>query len=142
MLDVRVLDQELRRIHDFGEAGLVVGAEQRGAVGRDDVVADLVGERGMIGGADHLGRVGRQHDVAAAIVLHDLRLDVRAGTVGRSVHMRAEADHRDLLVGIGRDRGVDIAVFVEMGVGNAHRLQFGGEQAAEVLLLFGGRAGR
>ena len=46
------------------------------------------------------------------------------------------------LVGIGRDRRVDIAVFVEMGIGKAHRLQFGGEHAAEVLLLFGGRAGR
>ena len=31
--------------------------------------------------------------------------------------MRAEADHRDLLVGIGRNGRVDIAVFVEMGVG-------------------------
>ena len=55
VLDLRVLDQELRGIHDLGEAGLVVGAEQRGAVGGDDVVADLVGECGMLGGADHLG---------------------------------------------------------------------------------------
>ena len=44
VLDLRVLKQEMRRIHDLGEAGLVVGAEQRGAVGRDDVVADLVGQ--------------------------------------------------------------------------------------------------
>ena len=51
-----LLDQEMRRIHDLGEAGLVVGAEQRGAVGGDDVVADLVGERRMFGDADHLGR--------------------------------------------------------------------------------------
>ena len=78
VLDLRIVDQELRRIHDLGEAGLVVGAEQRGAVGGDDVVADLVGERGMIGGADHLRGIGRQHDVAAAIILHDLRLDVLA----------------------------------------------------------------
>ena len=42
VLDLRIVDQEMRRIHDFGEAGLVVGAQQRGAVGRDDVVADLV----------------------------------------------------------------------------------------------------
>ena len=77
VLDMRVIDQEPRRIHDLGEAGLVVGAEKRGAVGRDDVVADLVGERGMIGGADHLHGIGRQHDVAALIILHDLRLDVR-----------------------------------------------------------------
>ena len=55
-----------RRIHDLGDAGLVVGAEQRGAVGGDDVVADLVLQRRMLGDADHLRGIGRQHDVAAA----------------------------------------------------------------------------
>ena len=142
VLDLRIVDQEMRRIHDLGEAGLVVGPQQRGAVGRDDVVADLVGQRGMFGGADHLRGIARQHDVAAAIIPHDLRLDVLAGAIGRGVHMRAEADHRDLLVGIGRDGRIDIAVFVEMGVGEPHRLQLGGEQAAQIFLLFGGRAGR
>jgi len=37
--------KELRRVHDFGEARFVVGAEQRGAVRRDDVMADLVQQR-------------------------------------------------------------------------------------------------
>jgi hypothetical protein len=55
--------------------------------------------------------------------------------------MRAEADDGDLPVGIGRDGCIDIAVFVEMGVTDSHRLQLCGEQAAEVFLLFGGRAG-
>ena len=100
MLDLRILNQELRRVHDLGEAGLVVGAEQRGAVRRDDVVADLVGEGGMLRRADHLGRIARQHDIAAAIVAHDLRFDVLAGAVRRGVHVRAEADHRHLLVGV------------------------------------------
>ena len=78
VLDLRIVDQELRGIHDLGEAGLVVGAEQRGAVGGDDVVADLVVQRGMFGDADHLRGIGRQHDVAAAIIPDDLRLDVLA----------------------------------------------------------------
>ena len=107
----------MRGIHDFGQPGLVVGAQQRGAVSGDDVVADLIGQRGMIRGADHLRGVGRQHDVAAAIVSDDLRFDVLAGAIGRCVHVRAEADDRNLLVGIGRDRRIDVAVFVEMGVG-------------------------
>ena len=131
----------MRGIHDLGDPGLVVGPEQRGAVRGDDVVADLVRERGMIRDADHLRRVARQHDVAAAIIPHDLRLDVLAGAIGRGIHMRAEADHRDLLVGIRRDRRIDVAVLVEMGVADAHRLQLGGEQAAQVLLLFGRGAG-
>ena len=142
MLDVRILNQELRSIHDLGEPGLVIGAQQRGAVRRDDVVADLVCQRRMLGGADHLRAIRRQYDVAAAIVLHDLRPDVLAGAIGRSIHMRAEADHRHALAGVRRDRCVDVAVVVEMGVGNAHGLQFGREQAAQVLLLFGGRAGQ
>ena len=56
--------------------------------------------------------------------------------------MRAEANDGHFLVGIGRNCRVDVAVFVEMGVGNPDRLQFGREQAAQVFLLFGGRAGR
>ena len=58
MLDLRIVDQEMRRIHDFGKPGLVVGAEQRGAIRRDDVVADLIGKRRMIRDADDL-RSGR-----------------------------------------------------------------------------------
>src|SRR3954470_661800 len=53
---------------------------------------------GMIGRADNLARIGRQHDIAAAVVFHDLRLDVRAGAVRRRVHVRAEADYRHFLV--------------------------------------------
>ena len=82
VLHLRVGDEEMRGVHDLGEAGLVVGTEQGGTVGRDDVIADLIGERFVLGGADHLGGVSGQHDVAAAIVLHDLRLDVLAGAVG------------------------------------------------------------
>ena len=140
--DIWILNQEPRCIHDLGEAGLVVGAQQRGAVGRDDVVADLVGERGMVGGADHLGGIGRQHDVAALVIFHELRLDVGAGAIRRRVHVRAETDHRHLSVGIGRDRRIDIAVLVEVGVCEPHRQQLRGQQAAEILLLLGRRAGR
>ncbi len=43
---------------------------------------------------------------------------------------------------IGRDRRVDVAVFVEMGVGEPHRLQLARQQTAEILLLFGRGAGR
>lgn len=142
VLHVGIVDEEIRGIHDLGDAGLVVGAEQRGAVRGDDVVADLVLQRGMFVEADHLAGVAGQGDVAAAIVLHHLRLDVLAGHVGRGVHMRAEADHRHLLVGVARDRGVDVAEFVEMGIGDAHGLEFGDEHAAEVFLLFGRRRGR
>src|ERR1700753_1341642 len=51
VLDLGMIDQELRRIHDLGSAGFVVGAEQGGAVRSDDVVADLRRQSGMLGGA-------------------------------------------------------------------------------------------
>ena len=40
-------------------------------------------------------------------------------------------------VGVRRDRRIDVAVLVEMRVGDAHRLQLLGQQAAEIFLLLG-----
>ena len=95
----------------------------------------------MFRGTDDLRRVARQHDVAAAIIPCDLRLDVLAGAVGRGIHMRTEANDRNLFVRIRRDGRVDVAVFIEMGVTDSHGLQFGREQAAQVFLLLSGGAG-
>ena len=64
----------------------------------------------------------RQYDVVAPIIPDDLRFDVLAGAVRRRVHMRAEANDGNLLVGIGGNRRVNVAVVVEMGVTNSHRL--------------------
>src|SRR5258705_2171923 len=95
----------------------------------------------MIRGTDDLRRVARLHDVAAAIIPNDLRLDAHAGTVGRGIHMRTEATDRNLIVRIRRDGRVDVAVFIEMGVADSHCLQLGCEQAAQVFLLLSGGAG-
>ncbi len=40
VFDLRILAQRVDHRHDFGDAGFVVGTEQRCAVGGDDVVAD------------------------------------------------------------------------------------------------------
>jgi hypothetical protein len=95
----------------------------------------------MIRGTDNLARVARQHDVAAAIIPYDLWLDILTATVGRGIHMRTEANDRNLFVGIRWHGRVDVAVFIEMGVADSHCLQFGSEQAAQVLLLLGRGAG-
>ena len=91
----------------------------------------------VLGEADDLRRVARQHDVAALVVAHDLRLDAGARAFRRGIHVRAEADDRHRLLAGRRQRRVDIAVRVELGVGKADLAQFGDQQAAEVLLLFG-----
>ena len=56
--------------------------------------------------------------------------------------MGTEADRRNGLCRIGGDGGVDIAKIVQPGVGEARCQQFLDEEAAQVLLFFGGRLGR
>jgi hypothetical protein len=139
VLDLPILNEGMRGIHDLRYAGLVVRTEQRGAVGCDDVVADLVLQGRMLGDADHLRGVAGKGDVAAAIVPDELRLDVPARAVGRRVHMGAETDHRHFLLRVCRNGRVDITVLVEMGIADSHRPQFGDQQATEIFLLLGRR---
>ena len=58
MLDVGIPLQVGDRRHDLGHARLVVGAEQRGAVGGDDVVADLLREQRQLHRIEHAHRRG------------------------------------------------------------------------------------
>jgi hypothetical protein len=80
--------------------------------------------------------VAGELDIAALVVPDDIGPDIGAGEIGRSVHVRAEADDRNVLVGVGRKRRVDIAVLVHVGVAQSERQQFVDENAAEILLLF------
>src|SRR6186997_1939901 len=48
--------------HDLRDPGLVVRAEERRPVARDDVVADAFRERGKRGGIEHLARVAGKLD--------------------------------------------------------------------------------
>ncbi len=57
--DVGIVHQELRCRHDLGNAGLVVGTQERRAIGGDDVVADLVEQHRMLADANDLLRVAR-----------------------------------------------------------------------------------
>ena len=72
MLELRVLLQVGDRGHDLRHAGLVVGAEKRRAVGRDDVVADLLLQQRQLVGIEHDARVAGQLDPAAVVVVLNL----------------------------------------------------------------------
>ena len=74
--DLRMRDEMGGRRHDLGDAGLVVGAEQRRARRGDDVVADLVCERGTVGQPQHGRRIVGQHEIAPIVAAVDDRLDV------------------------------------------------------------------
>jgi hypothetical protein len=85
--DFRVPKQVTHGGHDGGDAGLVVGAEQGGAAGGDDVVAD--GSRagmGLVSTVSDLRGVVGQHDGLAVVGAVDDGLG-RAGEVGRGVHV-------------------------------------------------------
>src|SRR5690606_26110146 len=52
-----------------------------------------------------------------------------------------KADNRHILVGVGRNGGVDVAVFVEMRIGQADGEEFVDEEPPEILLLLRRRLG-
>ena len=95
--DVTVRDFARAQAHhggeDLGDAGLVVGAQQRFAVGGDQGLPQhLVQDR------EHHRRqhfiADAQRDVAAAIVLDDLRIDVFAAEIRRGIQMGDKTDRR------------------------------------------------
>ncbi len=87
----------------------------------------------MFGCANDLGWIGWQHDVAALIVADDLRLRRLCRCSPARVSICEQADHRNGLVGRGRDGRIDVAMLVHVGVRQSEVAQFLGEQAAEIL---------
>jgi hypothetical protein len=94
--EIGVLDDPRQRIEDLGDARLVVGAQQRGAVGGDDGLADALLQVGVLGGDDLLP-VLRQGDVLAVVVRVEGGHHVLARHVGIGVHVGDEGDDRHLL---------------------------------------------
>ena len=125
---------------DVGDAGLVVAAQQGGAVGGHEGVPHQRVHHRELPGAQHLS-AGRQGDVAAG-VLHHLRLHVLAAGAGGGVHMGDQAQRGLVLAAGGGGQGaVDIAVLVHAGVGDAQLFHLLHQQAGQVELAGGGRMG-
>ncbi len=127
---------------DLGDAGLVVGAEQRGAVRDHDVLANEFGQvRDLIGrGLDSLAVDDAGHQ-GAALVGDDVRVDARGRGVGRGVEVRAEHEGADRLgAGGGGQRARHVGVLVDRYVGQAKRAELVAEDGSHlVLALRGGR---
>ena len=139
VLDLWMRDEVRDGAHDLGHACFVVGAEQRRAVRRDDVVSDACREDRVFARAQHLVRVAGQHDVAAVPALHDLRLDIRAGFVLARVHVGNEPDGRARAAGHRRE---DVSVLRQLDVVETELAQLALEHLAEVALLRGARVRR
>ena len=90
-------------------------------------------------GGTQVNALFRVEQQVAALVFDGSGLNIRAGAVGRGVHVCDQADDRRVfLAGNG---AVDVAVLIHIGVGNAHGVHFLDQRCAEQLLLCGGGAG-
>ena len=129
-------EQVLRGGHDLRHAGLVVGAEQRRAVGVDERVPL---EETQLGELRDLHReLSVEDDVASVVLLDDAGTDILAAHVRRGVHMGDEADDRGVFTpGRRGDRAHHIAVAVHRNLGHAEILHLVAQGFEQHLLLLG-----
>ncbi len=81
------------RGHDLRHPRLVVRAEQRPAVARDEIVTQPLGQLGQLGRIEHLALVAGQHDRLTAPGAVDDRHDARAGRIRRRVDVGDQGHH-------------------------------------------------
>ena len=132
------------RRHDFGDAGLVVRAEQRRPRRGHDVVAHLIGQCGDVVQPQDRGRVVGQYQVTAVVTaMHDWR-DTGAWHFRRRIDVREKPDRRDAGFLRGRgDGGHHVSVFVDRRVSEADGPQLVGQRPQQDQLLVGaGERGR
>ena len=141
VLDFGMRDEVDHCLHDFGDARLVVCAEQRMAVGHDDVLAHVVEQFGKLLRRGHDACRLVEHDVATIVVLDNTRFDILARAVGTGIHMGDEAHGGQRLVGVGRERGIDVCVLVNLHFRKPDTFQFLFQVACQDPLLLRARSG-
>ena len=132
-----LFEDRLHRGHDLGDARLIVRAEQRRAVGHDQLIAHVVFKAGT-------ERFGEGNVVVelelAALVAHEAGLDVLARGVGRGIHVRDERNDGRVHALARGERCEHIAAIVHVNVLKAERFKLLHQNVSEVLLpLRGGR---
>ena len=134
-------DNGLHGGENLRDAGLVIRAQQRGAVGGDERHALERRERREAFNRQHVARTGKHH-VAAVVIRMNLRLHVLAGVIGRGVHVRDEAQRGQVFAALrGAQPAVDHAELVDMRVFNAQRGHLLHQHVRQVKLDRRGRRG-
>ena len=130
--------QAFRSGHDFGNAGFVVGTQQRGAVGDNEMLAVVLFQGGIVGFPEIDALFFVQQNIRSG-KLHDSGIDIGAGGIGGGIHVGDQADGgKAWVTGHG---SIDITEFVHACVSDSQRLHFRHQCLPEKLLLFAGRAG-
>lgn len=117
---------------DLRHARLVVGSQQGGAIGDDQLLTDVPLQEGEV---LHFQASGLLQGQVPALIGDDLRMDVRPADGGRGVHVGDEAQGRSLAPGGGGQQGIHIAVVVQVGPLQAQIRQFLGQIPAQNLLV-------
>ena len=122
--------------HNFRNAGLVVGAQQRRAVGVDQGVALEEGQLGEVRNPHR--QLAVQGDVAAVVLVDHAGFHLLAAHVGRGVDVGDEADDGGVLAPFrGGDGAHHVAVLVHRDLGHAQGLHLVAQGRQEDLLFFG-----
>ncbi len=137
MLNLGMIPEIAHRLHNLGDARLVVGAEKRGAIGHDKVFALVLKQLRELLRRGHYAR--RKLYVATVVALHDARLDVGAARVEGCIVVGDEAYRGRVFLGVARKGGIDITHAVHFHVLQALMLQLFLQVSCEDELL--GRAG-
>lgn len=141
MFPAGVRNQEMDHIHNNRDAGLIVGSQQGRAARGDKIVAFARPQIRMFADADHLRRVVGKHDVGSVKAMMHYRVDALPAAIRGGIHVCTKTKHRHRLFGIGGERRIHIAPFIQPRIVQTGRMQFLRQETAQVLLLFGGRAG-
>ena len=94
MLDLRVREEVLRHRHDFCDARLIVGTEQRRTVRYDEVLTPQIRQERKIRHLHHNLLLFVQYDILTIVIMHDSRLYICPAQRRRGIHVRDEAKHR------------------------------------------------
>ena len=141
VFEIGMAQQLLAQGEDLGNAGLIVGAQQGGAVGDHQTLALAAGQLGELNRGED-GTAAFQHQVAAVVIFYNAGLDVGRGHIVHHVHVGNKAQNgTGIAVDIAGDGAVQITVFVQPDVLQAQLMHFLLQNAGKDQLLFGAGAG-
>ena len=119
--------QILHSRDDFGNAGLVVRSKQSKSIGADEILTGVMEKFGKLLRRQHNVFFSIKDNVLAVVFFNDLRLHLAPRHIGTGIHMGNETDHRADFIGIGRQGGHYIGIFVEADLLQTDLTEFFGQ---------------
>ena len=126
----------MRSVHYLSDSGLVIGAQQGGAVRGDYCFAYVAEQFGKLRRLERKALDALQRNFTTVIAADNLRLDGGAGGIGRSIYVGYESNLWDVVSAVGRDLCHYVSVLVKGGL-DAHLQQLLAEHLQEHELFVG-----